>query len=78
MLLCKDVNVEKYAIVIYWSAEDQTYIAGVPELPGCTAHGCTPQAALANAIEAVRLWIDTAKEFGDRVPELKGERLMLA
>jgi predicted RNase H-like HicB family nuclease len=78
MLLCKDVNVEKYAIVIYWSAEDQTYIAEVPELPGCMAHGSTQQAAPANAIEAIRLWIDTAKEFGDRLPEPEGERFMLA
>jgi predicted RNase H-like HicB family nuclease len=42
------------------------------------AHGSTQQAAPANAIEAIRLWIDTAKEFGDPVPEPKGERLMLA
>jgi predicted RNase H-like HicB family nuclease len=70
--------VDKYAIVIYWSTEDQTYIAEVPELPGCMAHGTTQQAALANANEAMRLWIDAAKEFGDAVPEPKGERLMLA
>ena len=69
---------DKYAIVIYWSTEDQTYIAEVPELPGCMAHGTTQQAALANANEAMRLWIDAAKEFGDAVPEPKGERLMLA
>ena len=68
----------KYEVIIYWSTEDQTYIADVPELPGCMAHGSTQQAALANANEAVRLWIDTAKEFGDPVPEPKGERLMLA
>ncbi len=68
----------KYEVIIYWSAEDQTYIAEVPELPGCVAHGSTQQAALTNANEAVQLWIDTAKEFGDPVPEPKGERLMLA
>ena len=68
----------KYEVIIYWSAEDQTYVAEVPELPGCMAHGSTQQAALANANDAIRLWIDTAKEFGDPVPEPKGERLMLA
>ena len=68
----------KYEVIIYWSTEDQTYIADVPELPGCVAHGSTQQAALANANDAIRLWIDTAKEFGDPVPEPKGERLMLA
>ena len=68
----------KYEIIIYWSNEDQTYVAEVPELPGCMAHGNTQQAALAHANEAIQLWIDTAREFGDPIPEPKGERLMLA
>ena len=68
----------KYEIIIHWSDEDQTFVAEVPELPGCMAHGSTQQVALANANEAVQLWIDTAKEFGDPIPEPKGERLMLA
>ncbi|MGI8656930.1 MAG: type II toxin-antitoxin system HicB family antitoxin [Pyrinomonadaceae bacterium] len=68
----------KYEIIIYWSNEDQTFIAEVPELSGCMAHGDTQAAALANANEAIQLWIDTAEEFGDPVPEPKGQRLMLA
>jgi len=68
----------KYEIVIYWSNEDHIFIAEVPELPGCMAHGNTQAAALANANEAIQLWIDTATEFGDPVPEPKGHRLMLA
>ncbi len=68
----------KYEIIIYWSNEDEVFIAEVPELPGCMAHGYTQQAALANANDAIQLWIDTAREFGDPVPEPKGERLMLA
>jgi predicted RNase H-like HicB family nuclease len=68
----------KYEIIIYWSNEDQVFIADVPELPGCMAHGNSPESALANAKEAIQLWIDTAKEFGDPIPEPKGERLMLA
>jgi predicted RNase H-like HicB family nuclease len=62
----------KYEIIIYWSNDDQAFIAEVPELPGCMAHGNSPESALANASEAIRLWIDTAKEFGDPVPEPKG------
>ena len=68
----------KYEIIIYWSNEDQAFVAEVPELPGCMAHGNSPEAALANAKEAIQLWLDTAKEFGDPIPEPKGERLMLA
>ena len=68
----------KYEIIIYWSNEDNAFIAEVPELPGCMAHGETPEKALKNAKDAIQLWIDTAKEFGDPVPEPKGERLIFA
>lgn len=68
----------KYEIIIYWSNEDAVFVAEVPELPGCMAHGDTQQAALLNANEAIQLWIDTAVEFGDDVPEAKGARLMPA
>jgi predicted RNase H-like HicB family nuclease len=68
----------KYEIIIYWSNEDRTFVAEMPELPGCMAHGSTHEAALANAHQAIQLWIDTAREFGDPIPEPKGERLMLA
>lgn len=68
----------KYEIIIYWSDEDQAFIAEVPELPGCAAHGPTQESALASAQDAIRLWIDTAKEFGDPIPEPKGRRLILA
>ena len=68
----------KYEVIIYWSAEDQVFIAEVPELAGCAAHGSTPNEALAQAQEAISLWIETAQEFGDAVPEPKGRRLMYA
>jgi predicted RNase H-like HicB family nuclease len=68
----------KYEVIIYWSDEDEAYIGEVPELPGCMAHGATQESALANAQDAIRLWIDTAKEFGDLIPEPKGRRLILA
>lgn len=68
----------KYEIIIYWSNEDQVFIAEVPELPGCMAHGDTQEEALRNVNDAMGLWIDTEREVGNPVPEPKGERLMLA
>jgi predicted RNase H-like HicB family nuclease len=71
-------NIHKYQIIIHWSNEDEAYVAKVPELPGCMAHGNTYESAAANANEAIQLWIDTAKEFGDQIRSRKGPRLMLA
>ena len=68
----------KYEVIIYWSAEDDVFVAEVPELPGCMAHGDTYESALLSAQEAIGLWVDTAKEFGDPIPEPKGRRLQLA
>jgi predicted RNase H-like HicB family nuclease len=68
----------KYEIIIYWDNRDNIYIADVPELPGCSAHGKTYNEALDNVNEAIELWINTAKEFGDPIPEPKGARLMYA
>ena len=69
---------DRYEVIIYWSDEDQAFIAEVPELPGCMAHGESYESALASAREAMALWIDTAKEFGDPVPQPKGRRLLFA
>ncbi len=68
----------KYETILYWSKEDSAFIAEVPELAGCMAHGTSQEQALANANEAIGLWLDTAKEFGDPIPEPKGRRLMYA
>ena len=68
----------KYEIILSWSDEDRAFVAEVPELPGCMAHGDTREAALRHVEQAMELWIDTAREFGDPIPEPKGERLMLA
>ena len=67
-----------YEIILYRSDEDGVFVAEVPELPGCMAHGDTQEAALASGKDAMRLWIDTAREFGDPVPEAKRRRLMYA
>jgi predicted RNase H-like HicB family nuclease len=67
----------QYEIVLYWSKEDQAFIAEVPELPGCAADGATYQDALANAEVVIREWIETARELGRSIPEPRG-RLMYA
>ncbi|MFH1962013.1 MAG: type II toxin-antitoxin system HicB family antitoxin [bacterium] len=69
---------DKYEIIIYWSDEDNAYISEIPELPGCIAHGENYELALRNAREAIQLWIKTAKEFDDLIPEPKGRRLVYA
>jgi len=68
----------KYETILYWSKEDSAFIAEIPELPGCMAHDSSPEEALANINEAIGLWLDTATEFGDPIPEPKGRRLMYA
>jgi predicted RNase H-like HicB family nuclease len=65
----------KYGTIIYWSEEDQAFVADVPELPGCMAHGASQDEALSNAKQAIQLWLDTARGFGDPIPEPKGRRL---
>ena len=68
----------RYEIILYWSNEDEAYVAEAPELPGCMAHGDDQQEALKNIQDAVQFWIDTAEELGRSVPQPKGERLMYA
>ena len=68
----------KYEVIIYWSQEDDAYVAEVPELVGCAAHGSSQEEALHNAQQAIGLWLETAQEFGDAIPEPKGRRLIFA
>ena len=68
----------EHEVILYWSNEDQAFIAEVPELPGCMAHGDDQEAALRNVNDAMQFWIERARELGRSVPQPKGERLMLA
>ncbi len=68
----------KYEIVLYWSKVDDAFVADVPELPGCMAHGANQQDALRHVNDAIELWLDTAREAGEPIPEPRGERLALA
>lgn len=63
----------KYEIIIYWSKEDEAFIAEVPELPGCMGDGESYQEALANAEVIIAEWIETAKEIGRTIPEPRGK-----
>lgn len=67
----------KYEVIIYWSEDDEAFIAEVPELPGCAADGKTPQDALGQVQVVAREWIATARELGRPIPDPKG-RLLFA
>jgi predicted RNase H-like HicB family nuclease len=69
--------VPKYEVIIYWSQEDQAFIAEVPELSGCAADGKSYREALANVEVVIQEWIETAKQVGRPVPVPKG-RLVFA
>jgi predicted RNase H-like HicB family nuclease len=62
----------KYKIILFWSEEDDAYLAEVPELPGCMAHGDSYESALANALEAMTLWLEVAREFDRVKPDVTG------
>ena len=69
---------DRYEIIIYWSDENKVFVADAPELPGCMAHGATHEEALANAKEAMQLWIESARADGQPVPALKSQPLIYA
>ena len=62
----------KYEIIIYWSGEDGVFVADVPELPGCMAHGDTHESALAEVQAAVAYWLEVAEDNGRPVPAPTG------
>ena len=63
----------KYKMIIYWSEEDQTYIAEVPELAGCIADGHTYEETVKNAEVVIQEWIETAQKLGRPIPQPKGK-----
>ena len=72
-----EVKMTRYEVIIYWRAEDEVFIAEVPELAGCMADGATYQEAISNVEVVIQEWLDTAKELGRSIPEPKG-RLVFA
>ena len=75
--MAKPKSEPRYEMIIYWSAEDDAFIAEVPELPGCMADGRTYQEVVTNAETTIKEWIETARSLGRPVPRPKG-RLMYA
>jgi predicted RNase H-like HicB family nuclease len=67
----------KYETIIYWSGSDDVYIAEMPELKGCIAHGDSPDEALKNIQDVAKEWLQLAKEKNWKIPEPKG-RLIFA
>jgi predicted RNase H-like HicB family nuclease len=59
----------KYEVILYWSSEDEAFIAEVPQLPGCAADGTTRHEALANVEVVIEEWLETARELGRAIPE---------
>jgi len=72
------MNKYKYEVIIYWSEEDNSYIAEVPELPGCMSDGINYQDCLNNLEKIIDEWIETAKETGRDIPKPKGRKLIYA
>jgi len=66
-------NLNKYEVIIYWSNDDNSFIAEVPELPGCMADGESYNDAITNVQTIMAEWIETAKSLGRIIPEPKGK-----
>jgi len=62
---------QHYHINLFWSPRDECWIADVPDLKSCSAHGDTPEEAIAEVRLAIEGWIETAKAHGMVVPEAR-------
>ena len=67
----------KYEVIIYWSEADNVFLAEMPELKGCIAHGVNQDEALHEITTVAEEWLKIAKERGWNIPEPKG-KLMYA
>ena len=62
----------KYELIIFWSDKDDAFLVEIPELPGCMADGKTREEAVNNAEEVIKLWIETARSLGRKIPKPRG------
>ncbi|HSV96378.1 MAG TPA: type II toxin-antitoxin system HicB family antitoxin [Spirochaetota bacterium] len=67
------MNRHKYEVIIYWSEDDQAFLAEVPELPGCMSDGASYEDALANVHGIIDEWIETAHKMGREIPKPRGK-----
>jgi predicted RNase H-like HicB family nuclease len=58
-----------YHINIFWSSEDDCYVADIPDLRSCSAFGNTPEEALAEVQIAKGAWLEVARELGKPIPK---------
>lgn len=65
----------RYSYRVWWSDDDQIFLAEAAELDGTTIDGESPEAALRNAIEAAAMWLTAAAEDGDAPPQPKGHEM---
>ena len=61
-------DVLKYAVIIEWSDEDDVFVARVPDLPGCMAHGHSYDQAVREVQDAMDIWLDVARQRGREIP----------
>jgi len=66
------IKMYKYELIVFWSDEDDRYVAEVPELPGCMADGGTYEEAVKNSQQIIFEWIETAENIGREIPQPKG------
>jgi len=59
---------QSYPIEVFWSEEDEVWIADIPDLPFCSAHGSSPQEAVAEVEIAADAWLDVARAEGRPIP----------
>ena len=76
-MVWEEMLMYNYEIILYWSKDDNAFIAEVPELAGCMADGKTRAEAIANAEIIIKEWLDTARAEGRVIPEPRG-KLMYA
>lgn len=62
---------DHYHINLFWSDEDDCWIADVPDLRYCSAHGKTPEQAVAEIRIAMTLWLEVSRERGEELPPAK-------
>ena len=63
------MNDDRYCICVFYSDEDECFVADIPDLRSCSAFGDTAEEALHEALIARQAWLDVAREHGDAVPD---------
>ncbi len=65
----RSLDTDRYPANVFWSEEDERFIAVAPDLPGCSAFGATDVEAIDQLPLAISAWIEAARHAGNPVPE---------